>query len=80
MKHAFSTFACIRRVAKTRPRLSSPVPAALSGGPAVLLQQLLGSADLQLVVRGRLLHPYLDGQAVNRVKPGGHAEGLVGQA
>ena len=56
------------------------VPAALSGGPGVLLQQLLGSADLQLVVRSRVIHPHLKGQAVDGLRQGGHAEGLVGQA
>ena len=56
------------------------MPAALSGGPAVLLQQLLGSTDLQPVVRGLGIRPHLESQAVDVVRPGGHAEGLVGQA
>lgn len=56
------------------------MPAALSGGPAVLLQQLLGSTDLQLVVRGLGIRPHLESQAVDGFRPGGHAEGLVGQA
>jgi len=56
------------------------VPAALSGGPSVLLQQLPGSADLQLVVRSQVIHPHLKGQAVDGFRPGGHAEGLVAQA
>ena len=56
------------------------MPAALSGGPGVLLQQLQGSGDLQLVVWSRVIHPHLESQAVDRVRPGGHAEGFVGQA
>lgn len=56
------------------------MPAALPGGPGFLFQQLPGSADLQLVVRSRVLHPHLKGQAVDGLRPGGHAEGLVGQA
>jgi hypothetical protein len=45
---------------------ASTVPAARSGGPGVLLQQLLGSADLQLVVRSRVIHPHPEPQAVDR--------------
>jgi len=56
------------------------VPAALSGGPGVLLQQLLGSPDLQLVVRSRVIHPHLKGQAVDGFRPSGHAEGHVSPA
>ena len=56
------------------------MPAALSGGPGVLLQQLLGSTDLQPVVRGLGIHPHLESQAVDGFRPGGHAEGLVAQA
>ena len=56
------------------------MPAALPGGPGVLLQQLPGSGDLQLVVWSRVIHAHLESQAVDRFRPGGHAEYLVGQA
>lgn len=56
------------------------MPAALSSGPGVLLQQLPGSADLRLVVWSRVIHPHQKGQAVESLRPGGHDEGLVRQA
>jgi hypothetical protein len=56
------------------------VPADLSGGTGVLLQQLPGSVDLQVMVWSRVIQSHLKGQAVDRFRPGGHAESLVGQA
>ena len=55
------------------------MPAALSGDPGVPPQPLPGSADLQLVVRSRVIYPHLESQVGDRFRPGGHAEGLVGQ-
>jgi hypothetical protein len=44
----------------------SPVPAALSSAPGVLLEQLPGSADLQPVIRRWIMHLHPEHRAVYR--------------